>query len=361
STMMVGLAIGVAVIGVIASIATGFTGYLDRTLGADYIVLPRSLLLSGGNQGAGPDLAERIARTQGIAAVTTLRVGASQAPGGPLQVIGIDPASYPAVGGLDFTQGDATQAYPALARGRAVILNPLLALQLKAAPGDTVTLKTPEGDRAYAVAGIGVDYINAKLATGYISQADLARDFHETSDVLVMANAAPNADRGVLRAALDAIVGGYPALTLYDSATLRASQARILDAVVRGINVLLLVFAIPGLIAMVNTLAINVLERTRELGVMRAIGTTRGQIGRMIVGESFLLASVGVAFGILAGLWLSYVMVLGTNVIFPTTYSFPLAGVLATIAIGLIFGVVAALLPARQAARRPIVAALRYE
>ncbi len=361
STMMVGLAIAVAVTGLIASIADGWAGYLDRTLSADYVVLPRSLRLSGGDQGAGPELAQRIARISGIAAVTSLRIGASEARGGPLQVIGIDPATYPEVAGLDFTQGDPGQAYAALGRGHAIVLNPLLALQMKAGPGDTVTLKTPEGDRAYAVAAIAVDYLNAGLATAYISQADLSTDFHETSDVLLMANAAPGADPTTLRAALDAVVSAYPALTLYGSQALRAAQTAILDALVKGIYVLLLVFAIPGLIAMVNTLVINVLERTRELGMLRAIGATRGQIGRIILGESFLLAGVGVAFGIPAGLWLGYVLVLGTNVIYPEAYSFPAAAVLATIAVGLLFGVLAGLLPARQAARMPIVSALRYE
>lgn len=361
STMMVGLAIAVAIIGLLGSIAASFGGYLDRTLGADYIVLPRSLYLAGGNQGAGPELRARIAATPGITDVTTLRIGAATASGGPLQVVGIDPTTYPKVAALDFTQGDPASAYAALGRGRSIILDPILALQVKAGVGDTITLTTPEGERSYTVVGIGVDYLNAKLATGYISQTDLTADFHETADVLLMADAAPGADRAALRRALDGIVAGYPALTLYDSQALRATQTTLLDAVVKAVNALLLVFAIPGLIAMVNTLVISVLERTRELGMLRAIGMTRGGIGRMVFGESILLAGIGVAFGIVAGLWLGYVLVLGVNVVFPSAYSFPGAGVLATIAVGLLFGVLAGLLPARQAARLQIVAALRYE
>ena len=96
--------------------------------------------------------------------------------------------------------------------------------------------------------------------------------------------------------------------------------------------------------------------------MLRAIGATRRQVRRMVVAESLLLAAIGTAFGLLAGLYLGYVMVLGLSVSgFPVTYVFPYSGLLAAIAVGLIFGVLAALLPARQAARMEIVHALRYE
>jgi len=94
-----------------------------------------------------------------------------------------------------------------------------------------------------------------------------------------------------------------------------------------------------------------------------AIGATRRQVWRTIVAEALLLAALGTAFGILAGLYLSYVFVQGLNAAgyMKMAYTFPLAGVLAAIAAGLIFGVLAALLPARQASRMEIIKALRYE
>jgi putative ABC transport system permease protein len=126
--------------------------------------------------------------------------------------------------------------------------------------------------------------------------------------------------------------------------------------------VLLGVLALPSLIAMLNTLAIGVIERTREIGMLRAIGATRKQVRRTVIAESLLLAAIGTAFGLLSGLYLGYVMVLGLAAGgFPLSYVFPYAGILAAIAVGLLFGVLAALLPARQAARMNIIRALRYE
>jgi putative ABC transport system permease protein len=135
------------------------------------------------------------------------------------------------------------------------------------------------------------------------------------------------------------------------------------DAIFVGVYVLLAILSFPSLIAILNTLAIGVIERTREIGMLRAIGATRGQVWKTIVAEALLLASLGTALGILAGLYLSYVFVQGmaASGIFKMAYVFPLAGVLAAIAAGLIFGVLAALMPARQASQMEIIKALRYE
>ena len=105
------------------------------------------------------------------------------------------------------------------------------------------------------------------------------------------------------------------------------------------------------------------IERTREIGMLRAIGASRGQVRNMIIAEALLLAAIGTAFGLIAGLYLGYVLVQGLNGsgIYRMEYSFPYAGIIAATAAGLIFGVLAALVPARQATRMGIIQALRYE
>lgn len=120
--------------------------------------------------------------------------------------------------------------------------------------------------------------------------------------------------------------------------------------------------AIPCLIAMLNTLAIGVIERRREIGMLRAVGATRRQVGSVVVAEALILAAIGVAFGLLSGLYLGYLATRALDSFgFPLEYVFPAGGVLVGIAVGLVFGVLAAIIPARQAARLDIVQALRYE
>ena len=126
--------------------------------------------------------------------------------------------------------------------------------------------------------------------------------------------------------------------------------------------ILLGVLAVPSLIALLNTLTIGVIERTREIGMLRAIGATRSQVQRMVVAESLLLAAIGTAIGLVAGIYLGDVFVVGLSAAgLRIPYSFPAAGLLTAVATGLFFGALAALVPARQAARLEIIRALRYE
>ena len=129
-----------------------------------------------------------------------------------------------------------------------------------------------------------------------------------------------------------------------------------------GTLMVVVFLAIPALLALANTLMINVLERTREIGMMRAVGANRVQVRRMILAESLLLSVMGVAFGILAGLWMGYLLVGMMQFIgMPLPYTFPGLGVLVAVAVGLLLGVAAAVIPARRAARLNIIAALAYE
>lgn len=95
--------------------------------------------------------------------------------------------------------------------------------------------------------------------------------------------------------------------------------------------------------------------------MIRAVGGTRRQIRDMVVTEALLLAAIGAAFGVAGGMYLGYVLVTAIKVVFPMGYSFPLSGIAAAIVIGLGFGALAAVIPARQAARLDIIQALRYE
>ena len=278
-----------------------------------------------------------------------------------MQVIGVDPIAYPEVAGLVFIEGDANESYAALGEGDMVI-NAIFAAQAGVSPGDVITLTTPEGPQTYHVAGVAMDYLNAKAATVYLSHDALAQDFNITNDLLLLVNHTPDASVATLEADVLTLLEAYPAFGLLSFERLRESQEQNLAAGQMGLSMLLVLLTIPSLLALANTLSINVIERTREIGMMRAVGATRKQIRRMIIAESLLLAALGVAFGILAGLWISYVMVGALELAFmPVPYGFPYDSLLLATAVGLLLGVVAATIPARRASNLEIVRALAYE
>ena len=96
--------------------------------------------------------------------------------------------------------------------------------------------------------------------------------------------------------------------------------------------------------------------------MLRAVGATRRQIRRMVMAESLLLSVIGTALGAISGLWLGYALVTAMGAVgWQMPYSFPWSGLIATVVVGLVFGVLAALGPARSAARLDVVAALHHE
>jgi putative ABC transport system permease protein len=213
----------------------------------------------------------------------------------------------------------------------------------------------------YTIVAEGSDMLNAKITTAYISQANLDSDFGSTEDVFIQVDLAPGADHATADAAISALAYDYPQFKLISGTDYVGSMEAQATAAFSAVYILFAILAFPSLIAMLNTLTIGVLERTREIGMIRAVGGTRKQVRNMVLVEALLLAAIGTAFGILGGLYLGYVFVKGIEVIFPLGYFFPAAGILAAIAFGLLFGVLAAIIPARQAARMDVVAALRYE
>jgi putative ABC transport system permease protein len=244
-----------------------------------------------------------------------------------------------------------------------VIVNGILATPLGLKVGDVIPLATPTGQQNYRIVAIGSDVLSIKINTAYISQVNMKLDFNKSEDILYQVNLTKGADPAISEQWLTQIVADYPQFRLVSGRTYASEFMVQYESIISGFYVLLAVLAFPSLIAILNTLAIGVIERTREIGMLRAIGATRNQVWKTIVAEALLLSALGTAFGILAGLYLSYVFVQGMAAagFMKMAYTLPLAGVLSAIAAGLIFGVVAAILPARQASKMEIIQALRYE
>lgn len=372
SATMIGLAILVMAGTLMGSVSVGFLSILKKSLGSDYLLVPPSVAVWGTNVGAQPQLAEELRALDGVEAVSTMRFAAAQvetlptpkSDGGatPVSVLGITPENYVKVSGLTFGEGEPEAAYAALEEGRNMIVNGVFSSATGKKLGDEVNLLTASGVKSYRIVGIGNDYLNAKIATLYISQANIAADFDRHEDVFLQINLTASADRAAAESAIKQALIPFPQFRLISGVDYYNENKRLFDAAFYGMYLMLIFLATPSLIAMLNTLAIGVIERTREIGMLRAVGATRKQVRTIILAEALILASLGTAFGLLSGLYLAYLAVQGLAAFgYPLVYTVSFSGTILAISIGLLFGALAAVIPARQAARMNVVEALRYE
>jgi putative ABC transport system permease protein len=361
STMLIGMAILIMAASVISSVTQGFTQVMRRSLGSDFIFVPPAISTWGTNVGSGAELAEALREVEGVEVVGSLRFAPTQVNDVSVSLLGIDPATYPQVSGLTFSEGDES-AYEALKEGRTAIISPIAGVNAGAGLGDEIELVTPNGMQTYRVVAIGGDYLNAKIPTIYISQDNIAADFNRTEDVLLQANLAEGADRAAAEEGMQAALRAYPQFRMLSGQEYIDQNLAIFEAAFAAMYLMALILAVPSLIAMVNTLAIGVIERTREIGMLRAVGATRHQVRTVVLAEALILAALGTGFGVLAGLYLGYMGVaLMQAVGYPMDYIFPTTGVVLALVAGVLFGALAAIIPARQASRLEIVQALRYE
>ncbi len=300
----------------------------------------------------------------GVGDVATLRYAGSAVNGGSISLMGIEPVSFQKVSGLRFQENifstDA-EAYAALNSGRNLIANGSFLNLTHNKVGDMVTLVTPKGEEQYRIVALAADLLNAKVTTAFISQANMQTDFDKAEDIFIQLNLKKGADPKATEKNIKAVAADFPQYNVIPGKVYYNSMMSQMAGAYYALYILLAMLALPSLIAMINTLAIGVIERTREIGMIRAVGGTQKQLRRMVVAEALILAAIGTAFGLLGGLYLGYIFVISMNPLFPMGYAFPASGAIAAIAIGLLFGVLAALIPARQVAGMNVVEALRYE
>ena len=364
SASMLGLAVIVAAGGMFSSLTITLGDVMKKNLGSDYLFVPPSIAIWNSDLGSNAGFAERLRGVDGVSDVATLRYAGTAVSGGSVSLMGIEPVSFQKVSGLRFQENifstDA-EAYAALSNGRNLIANGSFLNLTHNKVGDTVTLVTPKGEEQYRIIALAADLLNAKVTTAFISQANMQMDFDKAEDIFIQLNLKKGADPKVVEKNIKAIAADFPQYNVIPGKVYYDMMMSIMDSAFYGLYVLLAMLALPSLIAMINTLTIGVIERTREIGMIRAVGGTQKQLRRMVVAEAMILAAIGTAFGLLGGLYLGYIFVLSMSTLFPMGYAFPASGTVAAIAIGLLFGVLAALIPARQAAGMNVVEALRYE
>jgi putative ABC transport system permease protein len=192
-----------------------------------------------------------------------------------------------------------------------------------------------------------------------VTNAQLERDFNEPKDAFGLVGVDPGAsETAVQRAVNDALERRYPEAEVLTAEQFKGEIADQVNQLLVLIYALLALAIIVSLFGIVNTLVLSISERTRELGLLRAVGTSRRQLRRVVRYEAVITSLIGGVLGIVLGVVLA---LLFTRPLEDFELSIPVGSLIALFVLAGLAGVAAAVLPARRAARLDVLDALAYE
>ncbi|MDN5716895.1 MAG: FtsX-like permease family protein [Janibacter sp.] len=347
SALMIGMTL-VALMGVVASSATAsIDKQIEETFRADYI------LSNAIGQPFSSTVATQVAEVDGVREVSPVRFVSAQVDGGRLFVTAIDPSSFAEVEQIEPTAGtaaldaDSVMLSTKHEGGRDV--------------GSTVELKMGSSTKELTVVGF-YDEIQA------IGSPDVLMSV-ETVDAMGGA-AADNwafifvdsgADTASVQSGIEKVVDKQPLVTLKDQQGYADEQRASINQILYLIYALLGLAIVIAVLGIVNTLGLSVMERTREVGLLRAVGLSRAQLRRMITLESVTIALLGAVLGIVLGVIAGVAIQRSLVEDGITELAIPWLQMVVFVVLAGIIGVLAALLPARRAARMDVLQAISAE
>jgi putative ABC transport system permease protein len=364
------LIVALSVVIVNSTIATSLVGSIksemDRTFSRDLTVQPIGYQPMGPPQaGLSSRLRDQIAALPGAGAVASRRalyVHALPAGGTHGLIVAYDPVQYRRVDKVDYVGAPVADVLRGLAAG-GIVPSKAYADARGLHVGQHLRLQGAAGSRDATVVGFA-DTFEAGGDTVQMSLPTMAAVYGVKTDSQLVVKAASPASRNALTSRVDALLQrDYPGLEAQSAAEFKKSTTDAINQQFSFFNAIVGIAVLVGVLGIINTLTMSVLERTREIGVLRALGASRWRVRRTMANESLLISLAGTLSGIAAGLGIAVVWVLSMRA---TTFEgmslhVPLTMLLTMAVLGIVIGVAAAIFPARRAAKLEPLAALRYE
>jgi putative ABC transport system permease protein len=363
SALMVGLALMIGVSAMIHSFRLTVDLWLEQTVKADLIVAPPTWL-GAGPVGALPEsMRGRLETIPGVMAVDSYRDVRMQFRDAPVVVVARDLLLHAKHSRYLFMEGDSPTVLAETVRKDQIIVSETFARQFKLGRGDRMTLPSPQGPVEFTIAGRFYDY-STDGGKVVLDRSLYARLWGDRSATVFPVYLTPGADPEAIRRMVSERLQGGPPVMILTNGELKREVLRIFDQTFAITYALEIIAVTVALLGIANTLLSGILERKRELAVLRAIGGTPAQVGRLILWESGLLGLAGTILGLGAGLVLSVLLIEVINkqsfgwtiVFYPAPWVWLEAAGLA-----LLTTLLAGYGPARRAARLPVAEGLQYE
>ncbi|HYI81534.1 MAG TPA: FtsX-like permease family protein [Thermoleophilaceae bacterium] len=356
AALMIGLALVVFVTVFAAGINRSIASAIDNNFAGDLTIQS-----TDGFSPIPSSIARDVKRVPGVGDVGSIRFSYAKVGGetGQQRISGVDPATIGGVFNFDVTDG-SSEAIAELTPRQAVV-DEAYAKSNDLALGDVLRVLTPTGRRAAFEIVAAVKDRTDYLGSFVIDQAAMARAFGETRDTYVLVGTAPGADAAAVEQRVKRLVATrYPSAEALDQEELKSSQEEQVAGIVNLIYALLSLAVIVSIFGIFNTLALSIHERTRELGMLRAVGMTRRQVRRVVRYEAVITALIGALLGTALGvLFAALISRPLADEGFELAY--PIVQLVVVFVLAALAGVVAAIGPARRAAKLDVLEALAYE
>ncbi len=346
TAILVGLAL-VTAIGVLGASTTKSTNALiDEVITADFIVQPTSFVPFS------PEVGDAIEEVPGVEFVSRIRQVPALVNGAETTMTGLDPATIGQVQTLGMEAA-------ALASG-GIVVDTETAEAAGVVMGDSVEVTWGNGDKQELE--ISATYEGQATFSGWAVALDtMAAAGVPAVDTFLYVPLDADADIDTVRAQLDEIENQYPTVQIQDQTEFKESITGQINQLLNLVYALLGLSVIIAIFGVVNTLALSIIERTREIGMLRAVGMQRSQVRAMIRWESIVIsffgAFTGVALGLILGVSLQQMLV-DDGI---TELAIPWALIVVVLVATGIVGVLAAVWPARRAANLDVLMAIRTE
>ena len=346
SALTIGIALTTTMSVLAASITTSANAQIDKSVGADFIITADHFAPVSGS------VAAQARQVAGVGAVTEFRAGAMKVGSSTKQVQGVTSSTATDTLKLDVTSGSASN----VSEG-TVLVSEQTAKDKHLHVGSSLPVQFElTGKQTLTVQGI---YAKNPIAGEYlIGLETYDANFRNRLDQVVALKAAPGANLSQVHADLTKALSNNPSLKIQDQTEFKRDQKQQINRILAFVLALLVLSLLIAWLGIVNTLALSVFERTREIGLLRAVGMATRQVRRMIRLEAVVIALFGALLGVALGLGYGVALVQALHSQGIDTTSFPVAQLIGYLVVGVIAGVTAALWPARRAAKLDVLRAI---
>jgi len=333
--------------------------WYTRSIVGDFFIRAAMPDMNSGQSADMPyGLAEKVQAMPGVALVDTLRFVRARSNESSVVVV-VRKFNSETQDYFDLTEGKEAEVMKGIRSGK-VVLGSVLSQRMNLHVGDSIPLETNEGSTTLEVVGVTNEYIAGGL-TLYL-EADYAKRLLSVDGTDVIVVKSNPKDFAIVERQLRTLCD-ESGMMFQSYVDLVKVIRDTLNGVVGGLWAVLALGSVIAAFGLINTLAMNILEQTREIGMLRVVAMTRSQIRRMILAQALIMGILGILPGVLTGLWIHYVINLTTM---PVTGHAVLFKIYPWLLVGaplleLLIVVIAAMVPAERAARLNVSNALQYE